>query len=273
MSKPVINATIASVLASLFLFVGETRADAVTDSIKEAMADCVMSNSSRIGFPVSDVNQWAKVVASSTSFSFSMIQVVGTENHGGLSEALIARTRETLTSLLEEKGYKGFRSETIETLEYCIPFALVAASDELERQENAFCPDDTGYRDQVEIVTASLTELRNRYGDNAESIRQRSPFMIELQFLEFSEIFRYGQDEHSAFTGQGAIEQVHAALNDIELENVAQIRPLVDQAMDGLTEVGEKSERMMSLERELICIKDWLDIYPAAAIARISDEN
>lgn len=271
MPKPVINATIASVLASLFLSAGEARADAVSNSMEEAMADCVMSNISRIGSPVSDENLWAKIVALSTTASYSMVQIFGTEDHGGVKEALIARTRESLIASLEDKGYKGFRSETIETLEYCIPFALVAASDELERQENAFCPDDTGYRDRVEIVTTSLTELRNRYGDNAESIRQRSPFMIELQFLEFSEIFRYGQDEYPVFTGQGAIEQVHEALNDIDLENVAQIRPLVDQAMDGLAEVEEKSERMMTLERELICIKDWLDIYPAAAIARISD--
>lgn len=261
----------ASIITTTMLLGTEVRADAVTDRMKGAMADCVVTNVSRIGAPIEDARIWSDVVAAFTAVSFSMVKLFGTGDYANIEEAMVARTRDTLISSLEDRGFTGFRSQAIETIQHCMPFALAAASGELMRQEDAVCPDDTDYVNSVEIITASEVDLRRQYGDRSERVRGLSLFQINLITLgAFPEIFRYGQDDYPAFEGGGSIKKLHDALSAIELEKMGLARPLVDVAFDGLNDIEIRTDRIDSLRTELICFKDWLDIYPAAEILELT---
>ena len=119
-------ALIAIILASAPV----ARADAVTERMKGAIEECVLQNVSRYGSPLADANQWAEVVSASFALSYSIIQLVGYEDHEGFEEAMRVRTRNTLISTLEDKGYTAFRTQTIETINYCLPFGLAAAAED-----------------------------------------------------------------------------------------------------------------------------------------------
>lgn len=260
----------SSLVAAAVLLSTEVRADAVSGRMKAAMADCVASNADRIGAPIEDTALWSDAVAGFTAVSFSMINLLGTDGYANIEEAMISRTRDALISGLEDRGFKGFRSQAIETVQYCMPFALAAASNELTRQENAVCPDDTDYIESVEIIKASEADLRKRYGNSAERVREGSLFTIRLTALSaFPEVFRYGQEEYPLFAGDGANQKLHSALDKIELDEMAVARPLVDLALNSIDDIEERSERLEGLRAELICFKDWLDVYPASEVLKL----
>lgn len=186
---------------------------------------------------------------------------------------MATKTGEIIMSTLEENGLTGFRSQAMDTVEYCMPFALVAASIEMDRQEATECPDDTDFRNEVEIITSSNAKLIETYGNFSGQIRNSSIFAIEVQFLNaFPEIFRYGADDYPVFSGSD-YHDMHVALETIDLNNIVSIRQHVDQALTSIIgATGEQSERVRSLENELTCIKDWLDVYPAEEIVQLQNK-
>lgn len=246
----------------------KANADAVSDSLERAMGECVSLNSARIGSPVADPEIWSRLIRLGTVHSLSTVNLFGTDKHEDVLDVMILRTRDLLISLLEDTGIEGFRSKLIETLEYCMPFALIAAVEERERQANKFCPDDTAYVKAVKILTSTEDELYDRFGDKGEEALGFANLQVRLKFMVFKETFKYGNDGYPEFTGSGAIRTVHEALTKIDSGNIANIQPFVVQALEGVRNVDNKSERLVELERELICIQDWLDIFPADAMNR-----
>lgn len=239
-------------------------ADAVDERLKASMEDCAFQKATEIGSPLSDNKKWSEIVGASTLASFAMIKIIGTEGHSDIVAAMNARTSDMLISTLEERGFKGFRQEVLETVEYCMPFALVAASDEMEKQKNASCPDDTDYKDHVAIITASEAERKARFGTYANDILKSTKYMLPVTLIiAFPEVFRYGDADHPVFRDADGLASADKALNAIDTDKVSEVRPLVDQALASIKASQiPQSDRVGALVRQLTCVKDWLDIYP-----------
>ena len=239
-------------------------ADAVNNRLKASMEDCAFQKATEIGSPLSDNKKWSEIVGASTLASFAMIKIIGTEGHSDIVAAMNARTSDMLISTLEERGFKGFRQEVLETVEYCMPFALVAASDEMEKQKNASCPDDTDYKDHVAIITASEAERKVRFGTYANDILKSTKYMLPVTLIiAFPEVFRYGDADHPELGNDDGLEVLDKALKAIDAEKMSEVRPLVDKALDSIKASQiPQSDRVGALERQLTCVKDWLDIYP-----------
>ena len=204
--------------ASAIFFGDASFADAVSESLQKAMRDCVSMNANRIGSPISDTESWARFVGSVTSISFSFVNLAGLDGHPDIQSALIAKTTQLLITELEQRGFKSFRGQAIDAVEYCVPFSLQAASNEVERQAVAVCPDDTDYRTSVENITATEAELASEYGKYASDIRRNELYSIRIHFYTaFPEVFNYGEEDDYPKLGKSE----DAAELDSQLSTIA----------------------------------------------------
>ena len=74
--------------APAILFGGAGFADAVDESLKRAMHDCVSQNADRIGSPLSDIESWASFAALTAGLSFSVVKISGLDGHPDIQSAL-----------------------------------------------------------------------------------------------------------------------------------------------------------------------------------------
>lgn len=267
------SAVLTFPVLGLLMSVQTVRADAVSESFEQAMRECVSISASRIGSPLADTNKWANVVAGFTVVGYSMVKLFGIEGHSSIEEAIKARTVDVLFAALEQNGSKGFRGQALETLDSCVPSALVAAAFEMERQKKSVCSDDTGYREHVSILTSNEGELRAIYGNSAGEIQSSALKMIGLEIkLAFPEIFWYGKEDKLEFS-EVEYEGLHTVLRRLDSRDFIANRPHVDEALASIRKIdGEHPERIKTIQRELTCIKDWLDIYPAEEIKRLKEK-
>lgn len=280
-----LRAKIVSIfVVSEIFFGGAAFADAVDESLKKAMHDCVSVNADRIGSPFSDIESWASLASLMTSLSFSLINISGIDDHPDIQSALEAKTEQFLIQALEERGLKNFRGQVIETVEYCLPFAIVAAAEETIRQANAACPDDTNYRGSVEIVLATDAALKSKYGKYVSDVRRTavSGFWFDI-VGPFPEVFAYGSESYPRIGTDGGDSLLDGRLMDIggkiETEVLeatsapfSDIGPLVSSAMEAASQYrGAEQVRVAIIERQLLCLKDRLDIYPADEISKLKE--
>ena len=261
-----------SFVSALF-FGGTTYADAVDESLERAMHDCVSVNADRIGSPLPDIESWASFAALNASLSFSLVQISGLDGHPDIQSALEAKTEQFLIQALEERGLKNFRGQVIETVEYCLPFAIVAAAEETIKQANAACPDDTGYRGSVEIVLATDAALKSKYGKNASAIRRTavSGFWFDIGG-PFPEVFSYGSESYPRIGVDGGNSLLDGRLMSIRGKPLSDLGPLVSSALGAASQYrGAEQDRVAVIERQLLCLKDRLDIYPADEISKLKE--
>lgn len=259
------------ILAYFMLVAGWSKADAVSDRLKAAMEDCVSVNADRLGSPVQDTKFWAKIIGSHTAVAFSLVPLLGYEGYPDLQSAVSARTTEFLIKSLEEKGFKGFRGQAMETVNYCLPFALVAASDELQAQASRPCPDDTDYKSTIKDLGSTESELRARWGSYWKEPLDRAGFTVRVQFLvAFPDLYYFGGKDHPKFDASASGDNLNAALTPFSSQDVigtaSQIEPALIAARDYQ---GPEKDRVKKIESQLLCLQDWIDIYPTDDIARL----
>lgn len=238
-------------------------ADAIKDSLEAEMQGCVRQNISINGSPVSDEQQWAKIVALSTTFSYSQIKLFGLRGASNIQEALIDQTSKTIITQLEKRGVTSHRAITLDTVSYCMPFAVAAAIQMQERLENASCPDDSDYQDDIAIIKADDLTLQSTYGTNFESVRSMAVMSVEITVtLSFQEVFFYGSEKYPKLSG-GQFHALDKALNAINRDPLSTNVQLAELELDKVYKsTGNNATRLKRLKREFLCLRDWLEVYP-----------
>lgn len=248
-------------------------ADSVNNALKDAMRECVLDTTTPSTDLPFDESVWADVVSSSTGVAFAQLRLYGRELFGidpnsDMRSAMVSRTQEVLFENLQNAGVKNFRRFGIEATETCMPIALAAAAEEMQRLEHAVCPDETTYLEQIEILTASESELRARFGNRADEIRDIAEDLLAFSLVgAFPEIFRHGQKKHPHLKGDDLISSLNDELLKIGTRDMSQTKASIDKSVTIIAEISRPlTERVKNLRASLFCLQDWMDRYPWDAV-------
>ena len=233
------------------------------------MRECVLDTTTpTTGLPF-DEGAWADVVSLSTNVAFTELKLFGIEPYSDMRNAMVSRTQEVLFSNLQNAGIKNFRRFVMEATETCMPIALAAAEEEMQRLENSVCPDETSYLEQIEVVTASESELRARFGDRADEIRGIAEDLLAFSLVgAYPEIFRHGQAKHPYLQGDDLMSSLNDELLKIGTRDMSQTKASIDKSVTIIAEISRPlPERIDNLRVSLFCLQDWMDRYPWEAMA------
>ena len=258
---------------AVFAFVGyAANADVVSETLQTAMSDCVSLNAGRIGSPIPDVASWATVVGSTASVSFSLIQLTGANGQSNFQAAVIAKTEDLLIATLEESGFKESRPLAIKTVEYCMPFAWSAAASKLETQKHSPCPDDTDYKKSIQTIQSTDEELKTIYGSYAKEVRKTALWIIGSNVSSaFPDIFFYGTKDFPRIEATDGAEGLDAALLAFSGHSISDLYPFVSSAISAANSMkGSKPTRVEKIKSDLVCLTNWLEIYPTKEIAQLT---
>ena len=140
-------------------------ADAVSESLKNTMHECVLDISPRVGSPYDDYEKWANAVSLYTDYAFAHIKFFGIPEDSDLISGVSDKTNSALTKWLEDSGFRNFRSQLTQTIEECLPLAMISADNMFQHMETEPCPDDTNFKHTVWILHSTPMELRTKYGN------------------------------------------------------------------------------------------------------------
>ena len=200
-----------------------------------------------------------------------MVQLFGNEDHPDFQSAIAARTTDLLMNLLQEKGFRGFRAQVIETVDYCLPIALASAAEEVKTQASNLCPDNTDYKATIDDLGSTEDELRARYGSYWSKILGQSAFKIRINILTaFPELFYFGDKDHPKFAATESSDVLNAILMLFAEQDISKIASQVEPALTAAREYqGPEMDRVENIKGQLLCLQDWMDIYPTDDIARL----
>lgn len=234
-------------------------------ALRDAMRSCAYRQAAILGNPLQSRDAWADVIAAGTAMSVSMVSLTPNIDSSNIVEEIAERTKTTLINGLSQRGLRNFRSILIDTVDTCMPEAVLAYVVEHERIASAACPDITNYMQSVEILSSSDEELRARFGSQALGIKENSMFMLQLSLISgFPELFRYGTQESPLLP----TTEEYEALSYLILEyDVDEMENAADLTSASLNEIEKFSSplppRIQELRTSLICFQDWLDVYPS----------
>ncbi|RDC69010.1 hypothetical protein DLJ49_18920 [Rhodovulum sp. 12E13] len=93
---------------------------------------------------------------------------------------------------------------------------------------------------------------------------------MRLAFLSgFGSIYYHGEENYPKYESS----DLNDALYGITFDRMDEAAEMVDRAMDVIDAMPGNTDRISQLRTDLLCLKDWVEIYPFRTMASAENQE